>query len=825
MYRQVSSAGSPSRETNMTQKSAKTIALLLFLSVLLSTNITVSQNPRPRSINPDLLTKEWAAKWIAVPGEPANDYGVYLFRKAIDLEKTPSEFVVHVSADNRYKLYINGRLVSLGPARGDLFHWNYETVDLAPYMVAGKNIIAAIVWNEGGYKPEAQISWRTGFIMQGNTDAEAAAITNKTWKCIREESYRPLSSSEIIGYYVAGPGESIDMRKHVGGWQKADYDDSSWKNADTVQWRGGAPKGLRDASGWMLVPSGIPQMELTVQRLKTIREATGIQMPTAFPASAIPFTIPAKSMVTILLDNEFLTNAYIALQFSEGRDAVISLKYAEALFQSSGSSGAPKISGKGNRNEIKGKVFLGRRDSLVSDGTFHQLFNSLYWRTYRYILLTVETKEEPLLIEDMYGTFTGYPFKQDALFKSDKPDLQKILEIGWRTARLCAMETYMDCPYYEQLQYIGDTRIQALVSLYNSSDDRLVRNALNQMDHSRIAEGLTLSRHPSASPQIISTFSLWYIGMLHDYWMYRPDSEFVKEKLPGMRQIIEFFQKYQQPEGSLQNVPYWNFTDWVANRKGWVTGTAPVGNKGNSSVLDLQLLLAYQTAAELENSLGMKVFAQLYKRRARQLIQTIRDRYWDEAKGMFADTPEKAEFSQHANSLAILTGLISGNKASILAKKILTDDNLAPASIYFKYYLHLALIKVGLGDDYMTWLDKWHENIAMGLTTWAETQDVDTTRSDCHAWGSSPNIELFRTVLGIDAEGAGFRKVKIEPHLGTMLKAGGEVPHPQGKITVNYELKNGKWNIEIRLPGSLSGTFLWKNRRFPLNAGVNKFLI
>jgi hypothetical protein len=58
-----------------------------------------------------------------------------------------------------------------------MFHWNYETVDLAPHLTAGKNIIAAKVWNEGEYKPEAQISWRTGFILQGNSPAEQAVAS------------------------------------------------------------------------------------------------------------------------------------------------------------------------------------------------------------------------------------------------------------------------------------------------------------------------------------------------------------------------------------------------------------------------------------------------------------------------------------------------------------------------------------------------------------------------------------------------------------------------------------------------------------------------
>jgi alpha-L-rhamnosidase len=792
-----------------------TIALALLLSSLI-----FSQGTNSKSINPDLLTREWGAKWITAPDATANGYGVYLFRKTIDLTKAPTAFVVHVSADNRYKLYVNEKLVSIGPARGDLFYWNYETVDLAPYLGPGKNIIAAKVWNDGDTKPEAQISWRTGFIIQGDTTAEQIVNSNKTWKCMQDDSYHSLESREIAGYYVAGPGEFIDMNKSIRGWEKAAFDDTSWKNAALAYWSGGAPKGIQDAPGWMLVPSAIPQMELTPQRLQSLREATGVQAPDSFPATPVALNIPAKTKATLLLDNGCLTNAYINLQFSQGHNASISLKYAESLYKPSDSTNT-RPSGKGNRNEVKGKIFLGRKDSLISDGTSHQIFNSLYWRTYRYIELSVETKDEPLVIEDIYGTFTGYPFQWNADLKSEKQELQKVLEIGWRTARLCALETYMDCPYYEQLQYIGDTRIQALVSFYNSGDDRLVRNALNQMDHSRIAEGLTLSRHPSATPQIIPTFSLWYIGMLHDYWRYRPDSEFVKEKITGTRQILEFFKKYQSPDGSLQNVPYWNFTDWVMNRPGWVRGVAPTV-QGGSSVLDLQLLLAYQTAAELESRLGMEAHALEYSQRAEQLIRTIRSKYWDETKSMFADTPGKNSYSQHANTLAILTGSIAGKDASLLAKKILADSSMAPASIYFRYYLHQALIKAGLGEDYLNWLGKWQENMALGMTTWAENYDVENARSDCHAWGSSPNIELFRTVLGIDSDAPGFAKVKIKPCLGALQKIGGEIPHPQGKISVHYELKKEKWEIKIQLPGSTTGTLIWKNHSYLLKAGENK---
>jgi hypothetical protein len=307
--------------------------------------------------------------------------------------------------------------------------------------------------------------------------------------------------------------------------------------------------------------------------------------------------------------------------------------------------------------------------------------------------------------------------------------------------------------------------------------------------------------------------------MLHDYWMYRPDSSFVKDKIHGTREVLTFFNKYQQQDGSLKGVPYWLFTDWVEDRKGWSGGAAPFGKEGNSAVLDLQLLWTYQVAAELEHNLGMDAFSKEYLTRALLLKQTIQQKYWDASKGLYADTPEKDLFSQHANTLAILTGMLSAKESSLLAKKMLEDHSLAPASIYFKYYLHLALVKAGLGNDYLSWLDKWHENIAMGMTTWAEDSNVNTARSDCHAWGSSPNIEFYRIVLGIDTDASGFKRVKIEPHLGALKTAGGEIPHPLGKISVRYTLEKGKWNIKVNLPVNLTGTFVWAGKMYELKAG------
>ncbi len=794
-------------------KKIKVIAL--FLVAL--TSVVAKAQFGPPTGEPDVINKRWHAQWIAVPNASNDGYGVYLFRKTIELASKPSIYKIHVSGDNRYKLFVNEKLVSMGPARGDIAHWNYETVDIASYLKAGKNIIAAQVWNEGEFKPEAQITYRTGFILQGATSAESAINTNNTWLCEKDNSFAPLVFRGR-GYYVAGAGEIRNMALSSKNWQSESFDDKNWQKASPVG--GGVPKNILGAfgtmSGWMLVPSIIPQMELKDERLAKVVSNEGITgLPSDFPAKKSEVVIPANSKVTLILDQSYLTNAYPNVEFSGGKAATITLRYAEALYT--------KAMGKGNRNETTGKNFIGRADSLISDGSQNQKFTSLTYRTYRYLQISVTTQNEAVTLNDIDGTFTGYPFKMNAQLVANQPEMDKMLEIGWRTARLCAYETYMDCPYYEQLQYIGDGRIQALVSLYNSGDDRLVKNAINLMDFSRTPEGVTLSRHPSYTPQFIPTFSLWYIGMLQDYARYGADTDFVKSKISGTRQILNYFKNYQQADGRLKNTPQWMFTDWVDNFKEWKAGAGPMSVNGTSAVLDFQLLWAYQVAADLETKLGNAAFAAQYQKEIAALKKAIRANYWDSSKKLFADREEKDEFSQHTNSLAILTGMASSEEAAQIAQSLLTNNQLAPASIYFKYYLHQALIKAGKGNDYLKWLDKWRENIQMGLTTWAETSDVDKTRSDCHAWGSSPNIEFYRTILGIDSDGLAFSKVKIEPHLGQLTDISGTMPHPKGSISASYKLENGKWKIQIDTP--VAGNFVWKGKLIPLKVGDNQIVM
>ena len=185
-----------------------------------------------------------------------------------------------------------------------------------------------------------------------------------------------------------------------------------------------------------------------------------------FPESSI--VIYAKSHARIIFDRKTLTTAYPRLTVSGGKGAKIRLTYSEALYDKDQQKGDRDASQSDRESPRPQRQLPARRRP-------HRVFEPLWWRTWRYLDIDIETGDEPLTLESLTASFTAYPFEQTASFHSSDAELDKINEISWRTARLDAHETYMDTPYYEQLQYVGDTRIQALISYAVAGDDRLAR--------------------------------------------------------------------------------------------------------------------------------------------------------------------------------------------------------------------------------------------------------------------------------------------------------------------------------------------------------------
>jgi len=348
-----------------------------------------------------------------------------------------------------------------------------------------------------------------------------------------------------------------------------------------------------------------------------------------------------------------------------------------------------------------------------------------------------------------------------------------------------------------------------------SGDDRLLRQAIEHFDLSRIPEGLTTSRYPSAVTQIIPPFSLIYVAMVHDYYMHRADSAFVRERLAGVRGILDWYARHVDVTGMLGPMPHWNYMDWT---NPWPRGVPPGADNGHSATISLLYAYALQRAAELEEGVGMRGAAEAYRARRASVLAAVRSRAWDTKRRLFRDSPDTISYSQQTNVLAILTDAAPVAEQRALMERVLSDTTLTHASYYFGFYVLEALRKAGLGDRYIEQLAPWQTMLRLGLTSAPE--NPEPTRSDTHAWAAHPNYGLLATVLGVRPASAGFRTVLIAPSLGPLRRAEGRVPHPLGDIEVKLETDGGRGlRAEITLPAGLTGMLEWHGQRRALRSG------
>ena len=234
----------------------------------------------------------------------------------------------------------------------------------------------------------------------------------------------------------------------------------------------------------------------------------------------------------------------------------------------------------------------------------------------------------------------------------------------------------------------------------------------------------------------------------------------------------------------------------------------------------LHLAYTLRQASELMNHYGYAAEAEAYRAEYDKLVKAVKKVAWDENRKMFADYAGAKTFSQHPNIMAILSDAIPASEQKRLFEKIISDKSLTQCTFYYRFYLTEAMLKVGLADMYVSELKPWRDMLGIGLSTFAE--NPEPTRSDCHAWSSSPNYHLLSLVCGVRPGSYGFKSVRIEPHLCGLNYIKGVIPHPLGNISVDLK-RAGENSVEgtVELPKGLDGEFVWNGKSLKLSAGKN----
>lgn len=761
----------------------------------------------------------WAAEWISFAYDPRQDLGVFAFRRPFTLDDPDIRLPIRASADNRYKLYCNGRLVGTGPQRGDERHWFYETYDLAPYLQAGENELVAVVWNFGWMAPMAQHTVRMGFILEDLREGGNLS-TRGEWKVARVPGWDfDMMHSSVGGFYIdVGPGEIIHGTGVAASTDLAlNLAAMEWREPHSIcrgEHRGDNGGGTQ----WMTIPGTLPPQRYQCRAEPPVARTGSGSVDGGFEVSAGS---------PLILDFGELLCAYPRLSVKGPKGTTLALTYAEA----------PWVVGKnekGNRNEIEGKEIRGYQDKFILSGG-KDVFEPLWWRTFRYVEISAVEPHEgggcivPPFREAISFTFetyeTGYPYDIESSFEADDPWAKPIWDVSVRTAERCAGETYFDCPYYEQLQYVGDSRIQALIGYYLGRDRRLQRNCIEQIGWSIMENGLTQSRYPSRQTQVIPPFSLWWVMMLYDQWLYDSAERFEEDRTIGADTTVLVAWTRMQArglpaqygEGPVRS--FWQFGDWVPT---WAWGVPPGGVNSTMHAL-LEALASLSSHSCLsdpdEDGVELEDLTGLHSERFRSLftfdnglIKYAFDRSWQP--------------SEHAEALYRCAQMVAGEPVSDWPSEALEAANAAKCTFYFSYYKHLAIMSAALATpsnsiqshpthpNYMDLLAPWKEQIENGLTTFAE--NPEPTRSDCHAWSAHPILGFFQMVAGATSIGPGWSRARIAPQPGSLKRFDARIAHPKGELRVTFE--NGKLLIDTPVPASLH----WHGKDQELEPGEHR---
>lgn len=751
----------------------------------------------------------WQAWWVDCPAAGQTPFfTVYRLRVEFD---APVQLRCHISADERYILFLDNERLGRGSERGEPLHWFYESYDLK--LAPGARTLWAVVWSLGRFAPSPQMSVQPGFLFAVEGEYLPLSTGLGNWETALLPSWELLEQPNLVDSYSRGwrfrfsrpfpNAESLDEFD----WQPARR---VTRARDQIQdWLMFRQRRLQPAVLPPMISAPFPLGALRSVTVPPSAEVQNIPLPadgkiesrenwSAFAAGKTEITLPPHAIRRVIFDLQNYLTAYPELTVSGGQGTLIRLGWAES----------PRLTpdwenhAKGHRDELAGKFLLTVADEFLLDGKTNARHAPLWWQAGRYVELVIAAADKPVTLHKLTLEESRYPLEMTSRFDCDDPRLTSALPLLIRGLQMNAGEIFFDCPYYEESQFIGDTRLQSLCHAVMTRDDRLTRKALHLLDASRQPDGFLQAEYPSRYPAIIAPFSLYWIGMLWDYAHWRVNPDLVRTLLPGMRSTLEAFRRHVSADGLLHAPEGWNFMDWT-DSWGNEGGIPPNAITGVSATLHWQLVYALNMAAELEAHLGEKEFAVHYTRWGAELARAGQSAFWDEASGLFSDDLAHTSYSEHPQTFAILSRHLPPEQITRIASG-LRHAKLHRASYFFLHYLLEAYRLLNLDDLIHVQLRRWHiEMVEIGLKT--PLEGLEPSRSDCHAWSSHPLYHYFATVLGIRPLEPEFARVEITPHLGDLTRAEGVLIHPQGETRVAFRRETDGWHCEIHLPNRVRG--------------------
>lgn len=488
-----------------------------------------------------------------------------------------------------------------------------------------------------------------------------------------------------------------------------------------------------------------------------------------------------------------------------------------------------------------------------------QVFQSHQRRGFRYVSLTLRNLSRPLKIRHVDTLMATYPVEKRGHFACSDETLVKIWEVAAYTVQLCMLDTYVDCPGYEQVYWVGDARNSALVNAvafgaYDLTDHCIRLAGQSLSDKLSVIKPPILQRpHITTSHVVSGSFNeipmwtfLWVWMAWEQYW-YTGDKQALADYYVDVQECLRRCALFLTERDLLDIPGVWNLIDWAAQDLEWSGEVI-----GNTVLMAQALDCAAKMAAELGHSSDVEQYTALAERLRAAVnqhgwseeyqgyVDTVRDetayaRYQQFSRQIGMETVpfeayrQKQRISEQTNTLALLCGAVPPERHQAVLRYALaartgnyvgsapqlaflgSPDQVVPVgSPWFLFFTLETLFAQGCDDAAMNILrNQWNRMLEKGATTFWETfpgtsfmgQGGHWSRSLCHGWSAGPAYFLSTQVLGVRSLSPGFEQIQIAPKRFGLSWASGTIPTPRGAVSVRWRIDSeGKMAVEYDVP-------------------------
>ncbi len=736
------------------------------------------------------------AQWIWTD-TPIETESFALLRRSFELSEKPASALLRLSANQRYKLFVNGVEVGVGPALSYPAYMFYDEVEIAPLLRSGANVLAVLAHNHGTEMPSVlqQVIGPPGFWCELEIKGQLALTSEANWKTLPAPQYE-LKGEIVIGHR-GGYKEHCHPALEPAGWTDLGFDEAGWQGATLVPegvFGGPHPTEIPPKRHWVAYPeevyaenSGVAYGEVFLQHGELARKAGSYDI-----RGQEALLSDSPEWVTI----NPVTDLPPALLLDFGRDCVGTL---ELDFEEAGEGVLELAFGESLHLTVVDRLYL-RAGKLT--------WSPFYRRVGRYVRLRFWNLTQPVKLRAARFICESYGGETIGRFECSDSLLNRIWKIGVDTLDCCMQDVYEDCPWREQSLYGGDMRVASMVAYYAKGGYDFTRKSLRQLARTQHESGAIPTVGPAPSPlNVIPEFPAHWLGALSNYYLYTGDKALVEELFPTLVRLVSWFESELDDQSLMSGLEegskWFHFVDNLCGIEPQYAVTAT----------QAYCAQAVGLASELAELLGHFEEATAWLELATRMSKAIQ-LFWDKDSQAFIDGSSQQRAPEPPNEISNGVPLWCGltDKAQSLAcleQLARRRPTRATQAAFSNYFLTEALYLAGWSEIATARICKfWGGMLERGATTFWEVFDEDWPAgklphrlwSLCHEFSAGPVALLPAYVLGVRPLEAGFRKVLVAPQVALLDWAEGAVPTPHGLIHITWRKTDDKIRLEVQVP-------------------------